>query len=261
MAKKAQQKEEDLDIRVSGEKLDTFAVRWFKTHAVENQEDMKIVSDLTARSIDEQFYLHIPSGNTEVCAIIFYTTFLTILDFIREKQKKYNNFTIAIAKSINLGYTNNDDENNEKVGNFMPIMEYIGLNMTILSDDKAIRAEDTPKRCIEWKDLNAKQNAEYFKEIQERAYNNLKNEFRVDIRVSEAIIPIFCIFMDHVNSLLKMKFQEAQATDVSEVKMNVLGLFDVFYSFNVEDNLEIIEYQPNIMMKLALKSDSVAGRE
>ena len=58
-----------------------------------------------------------------------------------------------------------------------------------------------------------------------------------------------------------MKYKEAEGTDVSEVSMNVLGLFDIFYSFNEEENQEIIEYQPNIMMKLALKSDSVAGRE
>ena len=41
--------------------------------------------------------------------------------------------------------------------------------------------------------------------------------------------------------------------------MNVLGLFDVFYSFDEENNREIIEFQPNITMKLALKSDEVAG--
>ena len=51
------------------------------------------------------------------------------LEFIRKKEKVYNNFTIQIAQSLNIGYTNNDDEENEKVGNFMPIMEYIIENI------------------------------------------------------------------------------------------------------------------------------------
>ena len=43
--------------------------------------------------------------------------------------------------------------------------------------------------------------------------------------------------------------------------MNVLGLFDVYYSYNDEDNQEIIDFAPNITMKLALKNDETANRD
>ena len=61
-------------------------------------------------------------------------------------------------------------------------------------------------------------------------------------------------------SVLKMKYREAEGTDVSEVQINVLGLFDAYYSYDVEEDQEIIEFQPNITMKLALKNDDTAAR-
>lgn len=83
----------------------------------------------------------------------------------------------------------------------------------------------------------------------------------MNIRTAEGIFPLFCIFLDHIVNVMKMRFREAQGTDTSEVSMNVLGLFDVYYSFDEDDNKEIIEFQPNILMKLALKADDIASRE
>lgn len=260
--RKPTEKEEELDIKKADEqKKETFVTRWFKDYAVNNPSDLKIVCDLTARAAEEQFCMIIRSNNTEVYGVIFYATFLTILESIREKQKVYNNFTIEIANSINIGYSNNTDEDNEKVGNFMPIMEYIGINRRIVDTNTTLEADKTTANFIRWKELNIKKNIEYYKEIQERAFENLRKDYRTNIRTSEAIIPLFCIFMDHVVSVLKIKFQEAQGTEVSEVSMNVFGLFDVYYSFNPEENQEIIEFSPNIRMKLALKNDNAAGKE
>jgi hypothetical protein len=143
----------------------------------------------------------------------------------------------------------------------MPVMEYIGVNRIIVDSSEVIESDKTAMNFIRWKDLNIKKNVEYYKDIQERAFEKLKKQYKTNIRVSEGIIPLFCIYLDHITSVLKLKYAEAKETDVSEVSMNVFGLFDIFYSFNEEDNVEIFEYQPNIMMKLALKSDNLAGRD
>lgn len=260
MARKPKEVEQEIDIKAN-EKKETFVTRWFNDYAVNNKQELKIICNLTARSAEEQFSLYLRSGNTEVYAVVFYATFMTILEFIRSKQKVRNNFTIEICNSINLGYSNSNDDNNEKVGNFMPIMEYIGINRNIVDGVSSMELDKTTQNFIRWQELNIKQNVSYYKEIQERAYERLKSEYKTNLRTSEAVIPLFCIFMDHITNVLKMKFKEADGTDVSEVSMNVLGLFDVYYSFNEEDNLEIIEFQPNISMKLALKSDDIASRE
>lgn len=260
--KKIETKEEELDIEKSGKKKETFATRWFKDYAVNNRDELKIVCDLTARSAEEQFSLYVSSKNTEVYAVVFYGTFLTILEFIKERQVKHKEFSIVIANSVNIGYVNNNNEDNEKLGNFMPIMEYIGINRNIVDNDSSsIDPEKTTKNFIRWKELNTKKNVEYYKEIQERAYDKVMKEYHTSLRTSEAMIPLFCIFLDHIGNVLKMKYKEAQGTDVSEVSMNVLGLFDIFYSFDEDENQEIIEFQPNIMMKLQLKSDAIASGE
>lgn len=261
MARKPKEIEQEIDIKKVEGKPETFVTRWFKDYAVNNATELKIICDLTARSAEEQFSMYLKSGNTEVYAVVFYATFMTILEFIRTKQKLYNNFTIEIYKSINVGYSNSDDDDNEKVGNFMPIMEYIGINRNIVDEHNGMDVDKTAQNFIRWQVLNSKKNVEFYKEIQERAYERLKSEYKTNLRTSEAVFPLFCIFMDHITSVLKMKFKEADGTDVSEVSMNVLGLFDVYYSFNEEDNQEIIEFQPNISMKLALKSDDIASRE
>lgn len=260
MPRKPKEVEQEIDVKAPVKK-ETFATRWFKDYAVNNAKELKFVCDLTSRSAEEQFSMFLNSGNTEVYAVVFYATFMTILEFIRSKQKVYNNFTIQIANSINIGYTNNDDEENEKVGNFMPILEYISINRTIVDDSVSFESDTSSVNLIRWKQLNIKKEVEYYKEIQEKAYQKLLNEFKTGLRTAEAVIPLFCIFMDHITNVLKMKFKEAEGTDVSEVSMNVLGLFDVFYSFNEEEGQEVIEFQPNISMKLALKADDVASRE
>ena len=257
--KKQEELEQEID-EVKVVKKETFATRWFKEHAVNNPRELKIICDLTAESVDRQFSLKVKSDNTEVFGVIFYGTIMAILNFIRSKEKTYNEFTIEIANSINIGYTNNDNEDNEKVGNFMPILEYIGINRDLVDIETNIDSNRSARNYLRWKELNIKKTVEYYKDIQSNANQLLKEQYKVSPRSEEAIIPIFCIFMDHISNLLKKKYEEAEGTGVSEVSINVFGLFDAYYSYDEEEGKEIIEFQPNITTKLALKSDETAAR-
>ena len=259
--KKVEEKDQELDTKKKVKKK-TWAVRWFDDHCTDNVSDMRIVCGLVARSAYEQFHIDVPSGNNEIFAVVFYGTFTTILDWIRQKQKTRNEFMIEIAGSLNIGFTNNTDQNNEKVGNFMPVMEYIGVNRNIVYSTEGIKDElGTPANCIRWKELNIKKTADSFKEIQEVAYQRLDQELHVNLRTSEATIPLFCLFLDALTGYMRYKYQEAEGTDVSEISMNVLGMFDIYYSFDPETNQECIEYAPGVFVKLRLKSDDTAGRE
>ena len=262
MSRKPKEKEveQEIDVKIPAKK-ETKVQRWFKQFAVDNATELKIACDLTARSAEEQFSLMTKSGNTEVFAVIYYATFMEILNFIRKKQKTYNQFSIEIANSINIGYTNNENDDNEKIGNFMPIMEYISINRNVIDTSGVLDSDKTTANFLMWKELNIKKSVEYYKEIQENAYRTLQEEYKVSPRTSEAIFPLFCIFQDTLASVLKMKYKEAEGTDISEISMNVFGLYDMYYSFNADDNQEIYEFQPNIAMKLALKQDDVAARD
>ena len=259
MARKPKEDDQIIDLK-NEPKKETFVTRWFKDYAVNNRDDLKTVCDMTARDAEEQFKMRLKSGNTEVYAVVFYATFKCILDFIKTKQKTYNNFTIQIANSINIGYTNNDDEDNEKVGNFMPLIEYISVNRSIV-DDSPMEEDTTAINYIKWKELNIKKTAEYYKEIQNNTYELLRTEYKTSLRTAEAVFPLFGCFMDNITNLLKFKYKEMEGTKISEIQMDILGLFTIFYSYDSEEDNEVIEMQPDIFTKLYLKNDDVASRE
>lgn len=256
--RKASEVQEEMDQPVI-QKHDTFATRWFKDNAVNNPDDLRIICDATAKSCEDQFYLYLKSNHTETYAIIFFSTFNTILAFLREKQKQYKNFTMEIANSVNIGYCNNNDENNEKTGNFFPVMEYIGINRNVVDNNFAdITETSSAENYIKWKELNCKKNAEMLKTIQENAYQDLKQNYHVSLRQSEAVIPIFCIFLDMCMNLCKQKYRELVDTNISETSINVLNLFDIYYSYDENTGTDVIEFQPSVYMKLQLKNDNQA---
>ncbi len=248
---------------VTVDKKQTFGVRWFQTNVVEDSDTIRMICDLTAKSAARQFSIYTSNkGNSEIYALVFFTTMIEILNFVATKRKTYNEFTIAIANSINVGFTNNLDENNENVGHFTPILEYIGTNMEYIDPLPSTEVDHNrmEHNAIAWKTQNLKKNAEFIKEIQNNAYRSLFSDYKIDIRNAEVVIPLFCIFMDYINAVLKLKFQEAIGTGVSEVQINVMGLFKAYYSYDQESDKEVYEYTPSPRVKLALKSDNIAGR-
>ena len=65
--------------------------------------------------------------------------------------------------------------------------------------------------------------------------------------------------MDNVANYLKQKYREADGTDVSEISINVFSLFDAYYSYDDENDKEVVEFSPNIRRKRRWKDDSAAG--
>lgn len=255
--------EEQIDV-VKKERKETFATRWFKDYAVDNREEMKICCDITARQADEMFRMKLKTGNTEMFAVVYYATFITILEFLASKQKSsvYNDFSIEICNSINIGYTNDTSDENEKIGNFMPIIEHINVNRNIIDDMPIDDPNASAANLTKWMVTNSKKGAEYYLDISNKAYAKLEQEYHTRLRIESAVIPLFCIFNDAIVNVLKQKYKELQGSNsVSEVKMNVFGLYTIFYSFDEETSQESIEYQPSIRCKLALKNDENAFHE
>lgn len=270
MARKPKEVEQEIDL--GKQKQKTFSQRWFDEHATNNKEEIKRVCDITSRSCWEQFKIYIPN-NTEIFAEVFHATFMSILKFLRDKQSKYTEYSMLIAQSINIGYLNNTNTDNEKVGNFMPFMEYYNVNRSVVDpydipyDDareirnKGMKIEEghANRQLMAWKVQNIKQDIENYNKIQQDALQLLlTDDYKVNLRADEAIFPIFCIFMDNVTNVLKMKFRELNGANVSTVSLDCLGLFKEFYSYDEEHDKEVIEFQPDITMKLALKNDEAA---
>lgn len=261
MAKKKLDVEGDPKIDSSKSAIEKRKIRsveeWFDSTCVDNRKSILAVCGVMERIAAEQFKMSNHYGVPEVWALIFYQTFRTILDFLAKKREEgYTEFEVYVAKCVIIGYTNYVDEESEKVGNFMPFMEWIGKDSPIKYNDH----ESHDDNFIRWKEQNTYKNAEFSKWIQDRAAWELNKTYGMNIGSPEAVIPIFCTFLDTLVSILKLDYQDA-GEDVSRVKMNVLGLFEVIYSFDEEDNKEIVDFKPSITPKMELKNDSIAEKD
>jgi len=262
MPKKVKEEELDLESTEIKPRVKSYAARWLEDNCPDNREEILKICELTARSAERQFTFGPASGdNYEAFALIFFATFQSILEFLREKQRRYLVYSIEIGKSIKIGYSNSTAEENEKLGNFMPRMEYIGINHDITGKASPVEVNATTNNFIQWKVLNIKKNDEQANDIQEIAYNRIFNEYYIDLRTSEATIPLFCIFMDNIVNVLRAMAKEAQGTNVTEFTIRVLGLFDAFYSYDEMEGKERIEFTALPYMKLSLKNDNLAGNQ
>lgn len=252
-------KEDEIDVNIIDKpKKETFVTQWFRQHCVNDVDTIKIVNELAARDINEQFGIQLRNNNYELMAVIFYATYMSILEFLKSKQKQYSRYTIEIANSLNIGYTNDTDDDNEKVGNFMPVLEYIGVNRNlnnIQTDDNS----ETSMKCIMWKQLNAKKSVEHIKEIQENAFQKLISDYNTHLKVSEAVIPCFCIYFDNLIGVLRTKLREAHGTDMTESSIHVFSLFRLYCSYDEDNSVEIIDIEPGVISKMFLKSDTLAA--
>lgn len=266
MAKSKEKDENDefMDaIEEPKQKKITRTIKWFNEYCTENKKEVKMICDLVADSVANQFDMHVKSSNTEVFALIFFVTFETIMDFLSQKQSSFNKFAFKIGKCVNIGFTNNTNIDNEKFGNFMPLMEYTGINRNIIRDEVNTSDDKSEVNFIRWKQQNLTQNENFCNQIQNQAAVKLGTEYGVQIVNNEAIIPIFCIFLDMCVYLVKTLYNEANMTEdgPSEYSISVLGLFELFYSFDPEKAEEHIDFTPGIYMKLRGKSDLVATKE
>ena len=237
-----------------------FPIIWFDQNVSDNKAEMLAISEVTLLSCLEQFRLEVGIEKKALYAVIFFGTFEAILQYLRSKQKTFNKYTIQLFNSINIGYSNSNAKENEKVGNFMPVMEYIGVNRH-LADPQKVTSDISSTNYNAWKTLNSKKNVEHYDDIQKLAFERLRTEYKIDLRTDEAVWPIFCVFMDNINNVLRMKFREAQGTKVSQIKISVMGIFDAYYSYDETIDKEYIEYTPKPFFKLRLKNDSSAAMD
>jgi hypothetical protein len=248
------EKEEEVDVKKP--QIEPVCTRWFNENAGDDIEDLRHVANLTAKECHKQFNLN-PCVSGEVYAVIFYATFIEILKYLQKQRSKYSNYTMEIGKSLNIGYVNNDNDDNEKVGSFDPVMEFIGSSTR--NDKSEEDKVNIQKHLTNWKTNNVKSDANIVTTIENGVIARINAaEFNIHIGYGAIAFPIFCIFLDGLVSHVKYKWKEAQGTNVSTVSIDVFRLFRIKYSFNEEDNQECIEYEPLTLMKCLMKSDDIS---
>ena len=226
---------------------------WFERTCVDDRDKILAVCAVTGRMLADQFNMRTRENLDEVWALVFYECWLQILEFLSRKTSQYTEFEVQVEKCVRIGYTNYLNDDDEKVGNFMPFMEWVGKDTSIVYNPH----ETADDNFIRWKEQNSIKNVDMQKEIQDKTALLINRKYGMNIGSPDAVIPIFCIFLDNVVNILKQDYKDA-GEDVSKVKMNVLSQFTVTYSFDTDDNREIVDFSPSVAIKMEIKNDTKA---
>lgn len=228
----------------------TYAEAWVDEFVVNDKEDMMIIGGMTSRELIDKFKLNI----TPAAAIAIYgITFETILDYLKKKQEAhFSSFQINVCNVISISYNNQEDDESEKLGNFMPFIQQIADGPI---PDTGISGTKTIELCAAWNTSHISEEPEVLSEIQNMAVRNLNDRLAMRTASSDLIMPIFCTFHENLISYIKMKRVDMQATSYL---LDVAGIYKVSVS-EADDATEIIEYPPLVYTKKTMKDDSMAS--
>lgn len=170
---------------------------------------------------------------------------------LKSLQKDYSDFQIKICDRLVIGYTTNDNEEDEKNGNFMVSIKH--LNCTKKNYDTADPTATSRERTVQWNTNNIIEQPKLLREISIEAIERLK-KIDVTIGFEEAIIPIFVTTYEALIMYLKTKRKE---TDEFEFEINFMSCFYIG-ARESEDVDDTIYIRPNIAFKLEIKDDATA---
>jgi hypothetical protein len=205
--------------------------------------------------------------------MIYDAVFESLIEHLSSKRSLHKKYKITVGRNFVMSYDNIDTDSAEQEGCFMPMMDHAGTSIRLagkINSSKKVTYSVIDNMYGE----NYATNSD-IEHIKATADNKLRKMYTTDkdgkvlesdksqiYLPSNLIMIIFSLFHDCVLARLKM-MKESNPDD--DVEINVLGL----YVAAIEDvespdaNYEgyYIHYAPKDIVKLALKSDALAGSE
>lgn len=229
----------------------TNAEKWFEENIHENEDDLRQIGELAMRSISDRFNLTL--NKPELVISLYAITFDTIRNVLKEKQETYPDYSINIADRLEIGYSNYDNENAEKNGNFMFSIKHLpGKKINNKDDD----TNETIELATQWNAYNITSDIETIQEIAERTIKAIDTKIDLAIGSSELIMPIFITIHEALVSFLTIKRVE---NGVCEYEINMCGEFDAGVKEDDQAN-EVVYFIPPVDLRLFMKDDAKATK-
>lgn len=231
--------------------MSTKSENWFKKNVKEDEKHIEMIADLSKKALFDT--LSITIKTSDVVMALYGSIFETIMDYVKEQQKDKSSYSINIANRLEIGYTNKEDENQEKVGNFMVYMKCLE------NKGKAAEIDEDETRSVElaaqWNAANVTSNVEAIKEISQRALRSVDDDVDIQLGSLELVIPIFSIIYEQIVGYMKIKRAEL---DVEELEINLCNLCTVIAQRNDEGDT-VIYFAPTVAKKREYKNDKDAS--
>lgn len=223
----------------------------FAENCVEDREDNILILDNAGRTIHKKFSVSIEDPS--IWGTIFYIVYNAIIEHIVSKEKEYSSYQLSVCDRFVVGYDNDEDEDNEKIGNFAIQIKDRGMNIDATDvDDPTITARE---KCVRWNAENVINQADDIRNIAIRS-RDLLQIAGIRLASPELIMPIFITIYQHLISFLKIRRREL---DQFEYQCNFMSCFYI-YARESEQGDDIIAIKPSIGDKLNAKNDEAANK-
>lgn len=231
--------------------MSTKSQNWYTKNVREDEEDIEVIGDLARKALYDKLSINILTN--DVVMAIYGSIFNVIQSYVKEQQAECSSFQLTIANRFEIGYTNTDNDDQEKVGNFMVYMKV--LENKTMDNEIDEDEERTIELAAQWNAANITSNVETIKEISSRAVKAVSEDVDVELGSLELIIPIFCIIHEQIVAYLKIKRAEL---NVTEYEINLCNLCFVGAQCDEELN-ETVYFRPTVSRKRGFKNDKVAA--
>ena len=222
---------------------------WFEKNINEDEEALRAIGELSNRAIHDKFALtlNVPELPIAMYAVIF----RSIKEVLKSKEEEFSDYSIEIANRVKIGYSNYDNEDAEKNGNFMISIKHIPGSKVDNTRDDDEDSNKTIELAAQWNAINITTDIEVIQEIADKAKKNIDDELNVAIGSSELIIPLFITIHESMISYLSLKRVELQEC---EYEINMAGEFFAGVRENDEGEEEVY-FIPPVDLRLSMKDD------
>ena len=226
---------------------------YFEEIAREDVAEILTVCDVASARIAKKFKLTF--DDPKLLAATWSKIYETIIAKLKTLEERYSDFNINICDRLNIGYSTNLDEEDEKQGNFM-------IHVTHLDHRKKTEDFEDPyskpeERCSQWNTENIIEQPKIMAELAVEALDALK-VIDVHLGSREYIFPIFSLVYEELVNYLITKRREK---DDYEFEINFISCFNIGARETDDIVNDDIYIRPNIEGKLTLKSDKGASNK
>ncbi len=223
---------------------------YFDEFAKEDKDHIITICETASKFIWERFRARF--DDPKLLAVTFSKIYSAFLNKLESLESEYSDFKINICNRLEMGYSTNEDEDDEKQGNFMVFIRH--LNTTKKNEENDDPTAKAKERAVQWNTENIIDQPQLLKKISVDAIEALKSE-DINLGTSELIMPIFITTYEAIINYLKIKRHEE---DAFEFEINFMSCFYIG-ARESDDDIDDIYIRPNIEAKLKLKNDTAAS--
>lgn len=225
-------------------------LEYYNEFAVEDNDDIITICQTAGKIIWERFRARF--DDPKLLAATFSKIYGSIMSKLKDLEREYQDFNINICGRLDMGYSTNEDEDDEKQGNFMVYIRH--LNSRHKNDQIDDPQAKATERAVLWNAENCTVNPDILRKISVEALDALK-EIDVNLGSSELVMPVFVTVYESLVNFLKIRRREK---DDFEYEINFISCFYIS-ARESEDEDDVINIRPNIEAKLTLKDDAGAS--